>query len=134
MPGPSALRHLRIQARAHRAVAITVPLLAKERLAARHAMAQPLASRVSEGTGTLRVDPVPLAELVQVDLRHTPYRLADLISNGTQPILKAVVFAHAPDVGRYRPAATKASKLERACAPHAKTTGLLAEPADEHRL
>jgi hypothetical protein len=95
LPGPGAVRYQRIQVRAHPAVGITVPILAKERLVARHATAQPLASGVSKGTGTLRVDPVPVGKLLQVYLRHALYRLADLIRHGAQPILKTVVFAHA---------------------------------------
>jgi hypothetical protein len=93
LPGLSALRHQRLQARVHRTVRITLPVLAEERLA-RHAIAKPPASGVSVGTGTLRVDPVRVGELLQVNLRHALYRLTDLIRHGAQSILKTVVFAH----------------------------------------
>ena len=95
LPRPSARRQQRVEDRAHRAAAITVPALAKQRLVARHAIAKPLASGVSEGTGTIRVDPIPVGKLVQVNIRHAPHRLADLIRHRPQPILEAVVFAHA---------------------------------------
>jgi hypothetical protein len=100
LSAPSAVRRLRIEARGRRAVGITVLVLSEQRLVARHPIAQPLAGSVSEGTGALGVDSVPLSELLQVDLRHAPHRLADLIRHGAQPILEAVVFAHALHVGR----------------------------------
>jgi hypothetical protein len=83
-----------VEASTPRTYGILVPVLAEERLGARHAIAQPLPSGVSEGTSTLRVDPDSLSEL-QVDLRQAPYGLTDLLSHGAQPVLKAVMFVHA---------------------------------------